>query len=407
MINSINPISVVQNQMPVQNNVNPLPQPTPQQVQNPNLNGINALAAYNQPMQKNAPKIIEPLLPTILQPEAIKSMEGERVLTPTGTLDCIIQRNDKNTVIYKMDVLAPNDAIRKIEYYDNATGKLIREQENQNVIENGKLPMTCFTEVIERNADGLPAKSSIYSNGKYEETIEYEYGPNYEKAYIVRADNISFIDEGTLIPRTNKITNFDEKGQIREVETVNRDEHTSQVVSYENGIPTRIETRKNEPIPNTTGLNPHQDPDLVPAQPFVLGYDPKQVQGEKRYFSNGVLHSIKTTTANGEVFHMFDVTGRLTGIETDNNKTVIFHNTKDPHEASYSIEEKITDDVIKTTTFNNSGNTRVSINNSKNHSEKNAIYSEDGKLICYYENDGKDKRMMLEFNKQGDLINIM
>ena len=80
----------------------------------------------------------------MLQPEAIRVIEGERVTAPNGTLDSIIKRNDKTTTIYKMDVLAPNDAIRKIEVYDNTTGKLIREQENFNDIKPGKNAVIIF-----------------------------------------------------------------------------------------------------------------------------------------------------------------------------------------------------------------------------------------------------------------------
>lgn len=405
MINSINPISVVQNKIPVQNNANSLHQPTPQQVQNPNVNGINALAAYNQPIQKTAPKVIEPSIPTILQPEAIKTMPGERVMTPTGTLDCIIQRNDKNTVIYEMDVLAPNDAIRKIKYYDNATGKLIREQENQNEIKDGQLPKIFFTEVIERNLDGLPAKSTIYYNGKYEETIEYEYGQDSNKIYVVRADNTSLIEEEFKNSKTAKVTRFDKKGNVLNVETVNRDEYSTQIVSYKNGIPSKIENKKNDPIANTTGINPQQDPDLIPSEPFVLGYDPKQVQGEKRYFSNGVLHSIKTTTANGEVYHTFDVTGRLTGIETDQNKTIIFHNNPEPNASAYSVVEKLTGNVLKTTTFNNDGTKMVTVANQKEQAEKNAMFSKENNIECFFAINGED-RIMLSYDKQGNLINI-
>ena len=406
MINSINPGSVVQNPQVAQNIQNQTPQLVPQQIQNPNLNGINALAAYNQPVSKAAPKVIEPSLPTILQPEAIKTMPGERVLTPTGTLDCIIQRNDKNTVIYKMDILAPESAIRKIEYYDNATGKLIREQENQNEIKDGQLPKIFFTEVIERNPDGLPAKSTIYYDGKYEQTMAYEHGQDSDKVYVVRSDNTSLIEEGFKNTRTTKVTRFDEKGQIFEVETVNRDEHSSQTVSYKNGVPSKIENCKKEPITNTTGIEPKQDPDLIPSQPFVLGYDPKQVQGEKRFFSNGVLHSIKTTTANGEVYHTFDVTGRLTGIETDQNKTVIFHNNPEPHAAAYSVEEKLTGNVLKTTTFNNDGSKMVTVANQKEQAEKTAMFSKDGNLECFFAINGED-RIMLSYDKQGNLVDII
>ncbi len=56
MINSVNPLMGVQNVQAGQYQMQqPAAQPINQQVQNPNLNGVNALASYNQPA-KTAPK---------------------------------------------------------------------------------------------------------------------------------------------------------------------------------------------------------------------------------------------------------------------------------------------------------------------------------------------------------------
>ena len=50
----------------------PAAQPINQQVQNPNLNGVNALASYNQPA-KTAPKTITPALPDSVAAGSYKS----------------------------------------------------------------------------------------------------------------------------------------------------------------------------------------------------------------------------------------------------------------------------------------------------------------------------------------------
>ena len=134
MINPVNTFPVSYNTA-IPNNVSQMQSQTIQQppVQNPNMSGLDALAAYNQPTQKmSAPKHIEPALPTVLQPEAIKAIKGERIYTSTGTLDSIVSKGDNTKTVYKMDAAAPNDAIRKIEYYDNSTGKLKFIQENFN-----------------------------------------------------------------------------------------------------------------------------------------------------------------------------------------------------------------------------------------------------------------------------------
>lgn len=418
MINSINPSMGVQNvqagQYQVQQSTG---QSVNQMVQNPNLNGVNALASYNQPA-KTAPKTITPSLPTVLQPEAIKVIEGERVTAPNGALDSIIKRNDKTTVIYKMDILAPNDAIRKIEVYDNATGKLIRDQENYNDIKPGKMPSSFLTEINERNSEGKITKTTVYSHGKLDNVAEIEYGPNgYEKATIIYADGTSAIEESTETPIegktmsiTSKMTKFDNKGQIVSVETVDRENRKSEKVTYKNGIPSGIKHSAEEPIANNTGINPFADKDLVPAQPYVLGYDPKSVEGEKKYFSNGVLHSIITNTGNGDVIHMFDVTGRLTGIEDardkNNVKSIIFNNNPDVKYQSYSICEHLGDKIDKTTMYNNNGEKEVFINNLANNTSKTAVYKDD-KLVFYTESKSDDDRIAMSFDKQGNLVKVL
>ncbi len=418
MINSINPSIGVQNVMAGQYQVpQPIQQPVNQMVQNPNLNGVNALASYNQPV-KTAQKTITPLLPTILQPEAIRTMDGERVTAPNGDLDCIIKRNDKTTVIYKMDVMAPNDAIRKIEVYDNATGKLIRDQENFNDIKPGKMPSSFLTEVSERDSEGRVTKTTVYSHGKLDNVAELEYGPNgYEKATIIYADGTSAIEESTKVPvngnsmnPTSKMTKFDNKGQVVSIETIDRENRKSEKVSYKNGIPSGIKTSTEVPIENKTGKNPFADKDLIPAKPYVLGYDPKSVDGEKKFFSNGVLHSIITNTGDGEVIHMFDVTGRLTGIEDsrdkNNTKSVFFNNNPDPNCSNYVITEQLGEKITKSTIYHNAGMKEVSVNDLNNDTSKTAIYSEDNKLIFYSEIKSDD-RIAMSFDKQGNLVKVL
>lgn len=419
MINSINPTMGIQNVIPAQNQVRqPIQQPVNQMVQNPNLNGVNALASYNQPV-KTAPKTITPSLPTVLQPEAIRIIEGERVTAPNGDLDCIINRNDKTTVIYKMDIMAPNDAIRKIEVYDNATSKLIRDQENFNDIKPNQLPLSFLTEVNERDSEGRVTKTTVYTHGKLDNVAEIEYGPNgYEKATIIYADGTSAIEETTKVPVngnsmniTSKMTKFDNKGQIVSVETIDRENHKSEKVTYKNGIPSGIKTSAEVPIENNTGKNPFADKDLVPAQPYVLGYDPKAINGEKKFFSNGVLHSITTNTGDGEVIHMFDITGRLTGIEDardkNNIKSVFFDNNPDANCSNYVITEQLGEKVTKSTIYHNAGMKEVSINDLNNDTSKTAIYSEDNKLIFYSEIKSDDDKIAMSFDKQGNLIKVL
>lgn len=409
MINSINSIPSANNiGMQAQGKVtNPSIPTNNYQVQNPNINGIDALAAYNQPaVSKSMPKTIQPAIPTVLQPEAIKGMEGDRIYNSMGELDTIVKRTDNYTTVYKTDIQAPNDAIRKIETFDNKTGKLVRVQENLNIIEKGKLPQLNVIEIKDFYPDSDKVqKTTVYYRGKLEMVGEKEYGPNgYEKNSLITMGKPIVIEEfgDTHI---SKVTRFDQKGQITSVETIKKDENTKQTVIYKNGAPAKVISESKSPIVNTTGKNPMADADLVPSQPYILGYDPKTIQGEKTYYSNGALDSISTLTENGGYMtHKFAADGNLIGIEDaknpDNSKTILYYSDY------YSVDEQIAKDVRKTTVFNNNGTKEVSIVNFADRSEKYAMYEKNGKLSNYIDIDKDGNKMMLTYDKDNNLIDI-
>jgi len=376
-------------------------------VDNPNLNGMNALGAYNSPVvKKSAPKTITPLLPTILQPEAIHSLDGAKIYNSMGELDSIVKKDEKYTTVYKMAIQAPQDAVRKIQTFDNQTGKLIKSQENLNIIESGKMPQIKMIEVKDFNADGKVKSRSVFYDGKPEMFCEYEYGQNgYEKRNIV-VGGLPRVEEEFTLQNISKYTIFDDKGQLSSVETINRSENSSQTVFYKNGIPVRVQNEAETPIPNLTGKNPQADKDLLPALPYVLGYDPKQVQGNKSYYSNGVINAIETITANGgRMIHHFESNGNLSSIEDATNKDAIkrifFYDNY------YVIEENIGKNIQKTTTFNDDGSKEVGVINMADKTEKYANYSKEGILMSYGDFDNDGNRMLMLFNRNGDLIKVI
>lgn len=412
MINPVNTFPVSYNTA-IPNNVSQMQSQTIQQppVQNPNMSGLDALAAYNQPTQKmSAPKHIEPALPTVLQPEAIKAIKGERIYTSTGTLDSIVSKGDNTKTVYKMDAAAQNDAIRKIEYYDNSTGKLKFVQENFNLIEQGKMPQIKETSIKEFDQNtGKIKKETIYCNGKLDGVKEFEYSPDggFEKIYGVYPDGKSDVTEICYKTNSSRLTAFDKKGNVDYVTVKDSNKGTVQSTQYKNGVPVKISQTKNTVIPNSINKNPMTDPELVPTNPINLGYEPKDVQGDKSYYSNGALESITTMTDNGVVMHKFNPDGTLSGIMNQSGKdekTIIFNRTSEGQKY-YSVEEKLDDDVYKTTIFNQDGSKEVCVMDNKNKSEKNAVYSKDGNLEKYFEY-SKDDKMMMEFDKQGNVINI-
>lgn len=411
----INPVSL--NPM-VQNTTMMAPQQVatqPRQIytpmDNPNMDGLKALAAYNQPIANSAPaapKTITPLTPIVLSTEAVHSMEGERITSADGTLSAIVRRFDDTTAVYKTDIMAPNDAIRKIETYDNKTGKLISVQENFNKIENGKVEVLEY-QLMTLDEQGRTIDITGYGgDGKLQYATTTEYGPNgFEKRYIMREDGSTAILEDCKVTKTSRYIDYDKNGQVRELEITDHKNNSSKIETYKNGKLVNVEHKKQEPIPNTTGKNPHADVQIQPAQPYILGYDPKQVEGEKQYYSNGAIERITTKTANGSITHTFDVNGTLTGIEDaqdpNNVKYIVYHD----YGKNYTVEEKLGENLFKTTNFIDNGSVEVSVMNDNTKQEKIAVYEPNGKLVTYIEHNSPEDKILMGFNENGELIKVL
>jgi len=412
MINSINPYSLpnVQN-VNIQGandavKINQQPMTNP--VQNTNLNGADALASYNRAYVAPNTKMhkLEPSLPTVLQPEAIKLLKekGACIKRANGVLDSIVEKNDKTTTVYTMDVLAPDDAIGKIETFDNATGKLICRQENINDIKEGQMPVIKTIGITKYDPQtGEETARTRYYDGNVFSTSEYEILPSGAKRTYTRnfETNTTSIFDVDNQNQTCSEMRYDKDGKL--IETVNKDwaNYTTEITHYKDGhIVASKEVKKHEPIPNTTGIDPKGDPQFTPAAPVQLNYDPTKVEGEKIYYNNGVLEGVKTQTAQGEVSHCFRPNGTLESISYDLDKKFISFG-----EDYQSIKEEIAPNIFKTTTYyygkDNNGSVEVIIANNNDKTEKGVCHQNDGTLI--YTEFSKDSRLFMEFDKQGNL----
>ena len=404
MINPVNTFIPVQATQQAYTTETIYPQ-QPQQQASPDvqMSGMDAMAAYNQAniSKPTEQKKLEPLVPVIITPDSIKDIKGEKILDSQGTLNSIVDKQDKETVVYKMNVSAPEKAVSEIKYYDNQTGKLTRIQKNFNFAENGGDPKNIESSIVELNSDGKIQKASHYYQGKLESTEEFEYGPDgFKKIYTAIPNSHSSILELCEITDSARLTRFGKDGQIKSVDTKDNKTGEFKTTEYKNGKPIRVTNGQNLPIENTTGINPLTDPELAPAQPFVLGYDPKEVQGEKLYYSNGALERVETQTKDGKVTHLFNPDGSLGVINKENGSTIFFYNENINGTKSYVIEDKLPNGGIKTTEYVDDGSKSVRVQNGEN--EKGVTYNKNGAMTYVESNNGKHTYM--EFNKNGELV---
>ena len=193
------------------NNVN---SSSPIEHTNVNFKGTEALAAYNYNLVNKNNDFNIPILPLIPVPNNIEDVVGEKVYTPDGKLDYIVQDNGKHKIIYK------NDEYKTIKVVDKNTNKVIREQgcfvANTNevrVTENINDKIGYFTDYDEKNG-----KMIVVGKGKH-----IYYDDDTKKEYIHWVDS----KEYQLIERSNvskdaysadKVVNYDENGNIKEIE---------------------------------------------------------------------------------------------------------------------------------------------------------------------------------------------
>ena len=157
MINPVNTFNPVQTTQQAYTTETIYP-PQPQQQTSPDvqMSGMDAMAAYNQAniSKPTEQKKMEPLVPVIITPESIKDIKGEKIYNSQGTLNSIVDKQDKETVVYKMDISNPEKAVSEIKYYNNQTGKLTKIQKNFNFAGSESNPKNVETNIVELNSDG-------------------------------------------------------------------------------------------------------------------------------------------------------------------------------------------------------------------------------------------------------------
>jgi len=404
MINSLNPASFP-NGVTFQNNVPNAPvsvqNNTIQPVRNPNLNGLNALAGYNQPAAASAPKVIQPLAAVDVSPEKIGDLKGDRITNSDGKLTSVIDNDGTQIVEYRMNPDFEQPVVDTVRYYDKASGKLVKIQENHLKSKDSPETETTFVTEIDPNT-GKDTKHTYYDKNGEWGVVEFNRAADGSSTiYSVNSDGTSRVTEENPDGLRLKTISFDKSRQIEEVRMFNENGMESQIIKYKNGIPVKIET-PNASFTQEAAQIPSNDSRIVPAQPFIMGYDPKTVQGEKKYYSNGQLESIETKTTEGSVWHTFDVGGNLESVISPDKK-IEFNGINN----TYEVIEKLDNENTKSTTFMQNGEIYVYIENQNTKDHTSACYSKEGRLnhYCTYDK-AKDKYLSISFDKYGNVCGV-
>lgn len=351
--------------------------------------GAEALANYNKPNVMAFDKSVlevEPILPTVIQPDAIGSIEGEKIYGSNGKLNSIVNRVGDKVVVYKASPENDN-MIESIVTTDKKTGNVIKEQRNE--IEDGKYTYMRVNEFDSETGKGV--RQTVYEDGEpsyaskritkdngLTQEIEYDFANGHYSVYESTEDD--------RFSRTYEFNKNKELISIYEHRNSRGSELRSEVNFY-NGAVISSEQHKAEVLPNNMGREVLNDAEVTPSD---LSVYPDSIEGEKTFYSNGSLESV---TAGDLVYH-YSPEGDITFIE-DGNKTVEVKNN------ITTIKEKLNEGAVKTTKYFEDGYTVVDY---KKGDYCKHISINNGNPSYYYEDNGDRTIKGFDFNEKGMLV---
>lgn len=349
--------------------------------------GAEALANYNKPNVMAFDKSVlevEPVLPTVIQPDAIASIEGEKIYGSNGKLNSIVNRVGNTTTIYKAS--AENDSVlESITTIDKKTGNVIKRQTNEN--ENGG----SYMDVAEFDPEtGKELRRTVYENGE----LYYATKTSENNKGLVQEVEFDYVNgHFSVTERTpdDSFHRYYEFNKNKELISINeskntRGAETNLEVNFYNGAVISSESRKTEILPNNMGREVLSDEDVKPAD---LSVYPDSIEGEKTFYSNGSLESVTA----GDLVYNYSPEGDITYIK-DGNKTVEVKN------GITTITENLDENTVKTTRRFDDGYTVVDF---KQGEHVKHISLQNDTPSWYYEDLGDRTIKSFSFNDKGML----
>lgn len=388
---------------------------------NQNLQGADALANYNKPLVQQAQtaqsplRTLHPTAPSKITKEMLSSMPGEKIYDSNGDLHSFVQKTPETTVTYKIQ----ENIINSITTIDNKTGLRLKEEiifpetlsdEDGKPSKNLK-PTYVLIDEFYPNSDKCMRSTYYDKDGTLKNVSENEYAaPDYRKCSAYNKGEYTIQEYSKQGNFFNKTTYKD--GQIKEVETADYEHKNWQVTTYENGAPkeTKSHTKKTI-IQDAEAMKILGDSSLKPSAPFVINYDPMQLQGERKYYSNGALEKIDAEANGAEFSYRYSPEGKLTSVEenqpaNDYTKTVIYL------DKAYSIDEDLPGGKMhKSTTYAQDGSYYVAIRDEEKNLLRSVDYDEKGRMRTYLEDKldstcSRNPSLIVEFDEQGNIINL-
>ncbi len=406
MINKVGNVNVT-------NNINKIAFKTKETVITPqenvqkeySLKANDALENYNRAGLKLSNILnVKPMLPTVITPDAIDSLPGEKIYTSDGKLHTIVDKKDDRVTIYTLDKENPN-MISHISVEDANTNKPLWSQ--HNVIENGKysrMLLTSYDKKGEENAFTGYHDGKLSYAGRIVKSADGTI-TTVEKLFDTNSYSITSEKEG--VGYSSMHLSGDMKSmRIHETLENTFGERTRYVNLY-NGRPISVEEFQKVSIPNDFAKELLEDKELTPAHEVDVAKIKSALEnsdGVETRYSNGATET-KTVTKNGETTVLrYTPEQKLESIETSDKKIEVIADN------AYNYIENLPGGITKET-FRSDFMTRITFNN--NGMVKEVGYdAKTNKPMYYHEfektsNGNPDYKKTYAFDKNGNLTDAM
>ena len=348
--------------------------------ENPNLGGTEALAAYNSAyINKQDDKFNIPELKPLDIPFDIKSIDGEQIYDSKGVLQCVVKDKDDKKYVYKQE---PDNAIY-LDIYNRNDGT--KEMTQYSYIDNeGHLinnvydyyPETGRERLISRYEDGKLSekrKSTYKPDGSFEERLFYTYDGGGYSIYSYNASDKKSID---------RAYDLNKNLTIEDIYQPTDDGFKKTVTKYKNGNAVCVKNKEVNGKYNEEYQNYVNNPNLKPTPYPEFITDISNIDGNKTYYSNGELESVKTSDG---ILYEKSLDGKSIVIHYL-DKTIYFDDIKEHGSQICSIEEEYENAKKRTTYFNEYGNQNYNVTYTEGNIEK-FVHYENGKPASYKEED--------------------
>ena len=225
---------------------------------------------------------------------------------------------------------------------------------------------------------GKSIKGSFYENDKlvYASKTKYRLNGGIITVY-KESDGGYIISEDNDKMHLYKTVSFDKNKQIKDIyETFETPNATyKRRADFHKGALISTETNKRITMPNNMAIEKINIPELAPAVKFQLSKDYKALQGEKTYYSNGMIET--NTIKEGESVEdaYFSPYGELEKLYIE-NKTIEFKGD------NQIITERLDNDAKRITTYYKNELRSVAY---EAGSIRKQVNYQDGNINSYYE----------------------